>query len=104
MPLRSVAHSGPTSCPSAPPRGLAREAIAVVDTRPLSENQVSLYLVGAQRTNGWEKPLSPLVSGLGSLDSKKADSHDDLTNQDKTKVALRTSTCARVTEPIADQS
>lgn len=42
---------------TAPPNGFAREATAVADTLPFSVNHISLYLVGAARTNGWPKPI-----------------------------------------------
>jgi hypothetical protein len=53
----SAAQNGPTSWPMAAPSGFARDATAVADTRPLSENQRLLYLVGALRTNGCAKPM-----------------------------------------------
>lgn len=56
-PVVSVAQSGPISCPRAPPSGFARLASAVAETRPWSLNHKLLYLVGADRTKGWAKPL-----------------------------------------------
>jgi hypothetical protein len=47
---------GPIRDPNAAPKGLASEATAVADTRPVSENQRLEYLVGAAKTNGWDKP------------------------------------------------
>lgn len=46
------ARNGHISCPRAPPKGFAREASAVAETRPLGENQSSEYRVGAERTKG----------------------------------------------------
>lgn len=43
--------------PSAAPSGLANVATAVALVRPRSENQRSLYLVGALRQNGWARPI-----------------------------------------------
>ena len=45
------------SCPSAPPKGFAREAIAVAETRPEGVNQMSEYRVGAERTKGCARPI-----------------------------------------------
>lgn len=52
-----VAHIESTSCPIAAPRGFARLATAVALVRPRSENQSSLYRVGAQRQKGCAKPM-----------------------------------------------
>lgn len=46
------ASNGHINCPRAPPKGFAREASAVAETRPLGENQSSEYRVGAERTKG----------------------------------------------------
>ena len=43
--------------PKAPPKGFAREAIAVADTRPRGLNQSSEYRVGAASTNGCARPM-----------------------------------------------
>lgn len=51
-----VARNGLMSCPSAPPKGLASEAIAVAETRPEGVNQMSEYRVGAERTKGCARP------------------------------------------------
>lgn len=51
------AHSGLISWPSAAPSGFARLATAVALVRPLSENQSSLYRVGAQRQKGCANPI-----------------------------------------------
>ena len=51
------ARNGQISCPRAPPKGFAREASAVAETRPLGENQSSEYRVGAERTKGWASPM-----------------------------------------------
>ncbi len=53
----SVARNGLISCPKAPPKGLARDAMAVAVTRPSGVNQRSEYLVGAHRTNGCPSPM-----------------------------------------------
>lgn len=45
------------SCPSAPPKGFAREATAVAETRPEGVNQMSEYRVGAERTKGCARPM-----------------------------------------------
>ena len=42
---------------TAPPKGFAREARAVADIRPFSENHISLNRVGAARTKGCPKPI-----------------------------------------------
>lgn len=55
--LSFVASNGPINCPSAPPSGFARLATAVALVRPRSENQISLYLVGAVKTNGCANPI-----------------------------------------------
>ena len=52
-----LARKGLMSCPIAPPRGFAREAIAVADTRPEGVNQRSEYRVGAERTKGCARPI-----------------------------------------------
>lgn len=52
-----VAHSESISWPSAAPSGFARLATAVALVRPRSENQSSLYLVGAQRQKGCANPI-----------------------------------------------
>ncbi len=52
-----LAKNGLMSCPSAPPKGFASEAIAVALTRPEGENQRSEYRVGAERTNGCARPM-----------------------------------------------
>jgi hypothetical protein len=51
------AHSESTSWPRAAPSGFARLATAVALVRPLSENQSSLYRVGAQRQKGCANPI-----------------------------------------------
>ena len=55
--LGFVAQNESISSPSAAPRGLARVATAVALVRPLSENQRSLYRVGALRQNGCASPM-----------------------------------------------
>ena len=55
-PPRLGAHMGPIRDPNAAPKGLAREATAVAETRPVSENQRLEYLVGAAKTKGCAKP------------------------------------------------
>lgn len=55
--LSFVASKGPINCPSAPPNGFAKLATAVALVRPRSENQISLYLVGAVNTNGCANPI-----------------------------------------------
>lgn len=57
MSLGFEAHSGSTNWARAAPNGLARVATAVALVRPRSENQRSLYLVGALRQNGCAKPV-----------------------------------------------
>ena len=52
-----LARTGLMSCPNAPPKGFAREAIAVAETRPEGVNQMSEYRVGAERTKGCAKPM-----------------------------------------------
>lgn len=47
-----VARKGFMSCPSAPPKGFAREATAVADTRPAGVNHRFEYWVGADSTKG----------------------------------------------------
>lgn len=51
------AHSESISWPRAAPSGFARLATAVALVRPLSENQSSLYRVGAQRQKGCANPM-----------------------------------------------
>lgn len=52
-----VARNGLMSWPSAPPKGFAREAIAVAETRPEGVNQMSEYRVGAESTKGCARPM-----------------------------------------------
>lgn len=52
-----VAHIESTNCPIAAPSGLAKLASAVALVRPLSENQRSLYRVGAHRQKGCASPI-----------------------------------------------
>lgn len=52
-----VAHIESTNWPIAAPSGLAKLASAVALVRPLSENQRSLYRVGAQRQKGCASPM-----------------------------------------------
>lgn len=52
-----VVHSESISCPSAAPNGFARLATAVALVRPLSENQRSLYRVGAHKQKGCARPI-----------------------------------------------
>lgn len=52
-----VAQNGLMSWPRAPPKGFAKDAIAVADILPLSVNQRSLYRVGAASTKGCAKPI-----------------------------------------------
>lgn len=52
-----VAHSESATCPIAAPSGLAKLARAVALVRPLSENQTSLYRVGAHRQKGCASPI-----------------------------------------------
>ena len=68
------AHIGPIRDPSAAPNGLAREATAVADTRPVSENQRLEYLVGAAKTKGCDRPTriwpnmrTPNLGGLQAV-------------------------------------
>jgi hypothetical protein len=49
--------NGTINCPKAAPKGLARLTTAVAVTLPLGENQRSEYLAGAERTNGWARPV-----------------------------------------------
>ena len=51
------AHSESINWPRAAPSGFARLATAVALVRPLSENQSSLYRVGAQRQKGCANPM-----------------------------------------------
>lgn len=51
------AHSESINWPRAAPSGFARLATAVALVRPLSENQSSLYRVGAQRQKGCANPI-----------------------------------------------
>lgn len=51
------AHSESINCPNAAPNGFAKLATAVALVLPLSENQRSLYRVGAHRQNGCASPI-----------------------------------------------
>lgn len=55
--LGLVAQKESISSPNAAPNGLARVATAVALVRPWSENQRSLYRVGALKQNGCASPM-----------------------------------------------
>ena len=52
-----MARKGFMSWPNAPPKGFARDAIAVAEIRPEGVNQRSEKWVGADRTKGWASPM-----------------------------------------------